>query len=77
MTDKFIKNNKHNPVTATYYLLLKKIERDSGKNLVFERVTKEKRTYNSTGNLGQLSKNPLQSTFVNFRGSSQRIGGKS
>jgi len=52
MTDKYIKNNKHNPITATYYLLLKKIERETGKNAVFEKVTKEKRTYNSTGNLG-------------------------
>ncbi len=52
MIEKFIKNNKHNPITATYYLLLRKFERETGKNLVFERVTKEKRTYNSTGNLG-------------------------
>jgi hypothetical protein len=52
MTEKYIKNNKHNPITATYYLLMKKAERETGKNLVFERVTKEKRSYNSTGNLG-------------------------
>ena len=44
--------NKHNHITTTYYLLLKKTERETGKNLVFERVTKEKRSYHSTGNLG-------------------------
>lgn len=73
MIDKFIKNNKHNPITATYYLLLKKLERETGKNLVFERVTKEKRTYNSTGNLGQVNKNPLQQTGMFFRGNSQQL----
>lgn len=52
MTETYIKNNKHNPITATYYLFMKKLERETGKNLVFERVTKEKRSYNSTGNLG-------------------------
>lgn len=40
MTEKYIKANKHNPITATYYLLLKKAERETGKNLVFEMVTK-------------------------------------
>lgn len=49
--DKFIKMNKHNPITTTYYLLLKKAERETGKNLLFERVTFEKRNYYSTGNL--------------------------
>lgn len=39
MSEKYIKNNKHNPITATYYLLLKKNERETGKNLFFERVT--------------------------------------
>ena len=43
--------NKHNPVTTTYYLILKKAERDTGKNILFERVTHEKRNYYSTGNL--------------------------
>ena len=52
MTEKYIKANKHNPITATYYLLMKKTERETGKNLVFERFAKEKRSYNSTGNLG-------------------------
>lgn len=52
-----IKHNKHNSVTAAYYLLIKKAERESGgKNFLFERVTKEKRSYNSTGNLGAHSK---------------------
>ncbi|CDW86406.1 protein kinase domain containing protein [Stylonychia lemnae] len=72
-TEKYIKNNKHNPITATYYLLMKKTERETGKNLVFERVTKEKRSYNSTGNLGQPQKNQLQQTVLYFRGNSQQI----
>jgi 5'-AMP-activated protein kinase, catalytic alpha subunit len=49
--DKFIKLNKHNHITTTYYLLLKKAERELGKNLLFERVTLEKRNYSSTGTL--------------------------
>ena len=73
MTETYIKNNKHNPITATYYLLIKKTERETGKNLVFERVTKDKRSYNSTGNLGQVNKNPLQQTTNYFRGNSQQI----
>ena len=52
--------NKHNHITTTYYLLLKKHERDTGKNLVFERVTKEKRSYHSTGNLKNDNKNGLK-----------------
>ena len=72
MTEEFIKMNKHNHITATYYLLLKKLERETGKNLVFERVTKDKRCCNSTGNLGQASSNSLQSTALYFRGYSQQ-----
>lgn len=72
MADKFIKMNKHNPVTTTYYLLLKKAERDTGKNLLFERVTNEKRNYNSTGNLnlgsGRPSIGQFQQTSMIFRG---------
>lgn len=56
LTPLYIRQNKHNHVTTTYYLLMKKVERENGKNLVFERVTKEKRSYKSTGNLG--SSNP-------------------
>ena len=48
--------NKHNPITSTYYLLLKRTERETGKNLVFERVTIEKKTYKSTGNLCSINK---------------------
>jgi 5'-AMP-activated protein kinase catalytic alpha subunit len=59
--DKFIKLNKHNHITTTYYLLLKKAERDTGKNLLFEKVTFEKRNYNSTGNLS--STRPSVSQF--------------
>lgn len=38
-----IRNNKHNPITATYYLLIKKYERDTAQNLVFGKFTREKR----------------------------------
>ena len=38
-----IRNNKHNPITATYYLLIKKYERDTAQNLVFGRFTRDKR----------------------------------
>lgn len=40
----FVKNNKHNQVTSTYYLLLKKRERKTGRNYLFEIVTSKKRT---------------------------------
>jgi hypothetical protein len=39
----YVQNNKHNQVTSTYYLLLKKKERQTGKNYLFEQVTFEKR----------------------------------
>lgn len=39
----FVQNNKHNQVTSTYYLLMKKKERQTGKNYVFEQVTADKR----------------------------------
>jgi hypothetical protein len=32
----FILNNKHNQVTSTYYLLMKRKERETGKNYVYE-----------------------------------------
>lgn len=38
-----IRNNKHNPITASYYLLIKKYERDTAQNLVFGKFTREKR----------------------------------
>jgi hypothetical protein len=41
--DTFIRNNKHNQVTSTYYLILKKIERDTGRNYVFEQVQIDKK----------------------------------
>jgi len=68
--EKFIKLNKHNHITTTYYLLLKKAERDTGKNLLFEKVTFEKRNYNSTGNLSSTrpSVSQFQSTSMMFRG---------
>jgi hypothetical protein len=39
----FVQNNKHNQVTSTYYLLMKKKERQTHKNYVFEQVTFDKR----------------------------------
>lgn len=67
--------NKHNAITTTYYLLLKKQERETGKNIVFETVTKEKRSYNSTGNLCQTRPaNMHNATF--FRGNSEHLGNK-
>ena len=48
----FVMNNKHNQVTSTYYLLLKKKERVTGKNYVYEQVTFDKRkNLYSTSNL--------------------------
>ena len=38
-----VRNNKHNPVTATYYLLIKKYERNTDQNLVFGKFTRDKR----------------------------------
>ena len=38
-----VQNNKHNPVTATYYLLIKKYERNTDQNLVFGKFTRDKR----------------------------------
>lgn len=48
----FVQNNKHNQVTSTYYLLLKRKERVTGKNYVYEQVTFDKRkNLYSTSNL--------------------------
>ncbi len=38
-----VRNNKHNPITATYYLLIKKYERNTDQNLVFGKFTRDKR----------------------------------
>ena len=38
-----VQMNKHNPVTATYYLLIKKYERNTDQNLVFGKFTRDKR----------------------------------
>ena len=53
----FIQNNKHNQVTSTYYLILKKMERETGRNYVFEQVLadKSKRYANSMGNLSTVN----------------------
>lgn len=47
-----MQNNKHNQVTSTYYLLMKRRERSTGKNYVYEQVTFDKRkTLYSTSNI--------------------------
>lgn len=52
----YIQNNKHNQVTSTYYLILKKIERETGRNYVFEQVQREKKKYaSSVGNLSTVN----------------------
>ena len=38
-----VQMNKHNPLTATYYLLIKKYERNTDQNLVFGKFTRDKR----------------------------------
>lgn len=43
--------NKHNHMTTLYSLFLKKHERETGYNMIFERVTKDKRCCQSTGDL--------------------------
>lgn len=51
----YIQNNKHNQVTSTYYLILKKIERETGRNYVFEQVQRDKKKYfSSAGNLSTV-----------------------
>lgn len=62
-----MQNNKHNQVTSTYYLLLKKKERVTGKNYVFEQVTFDKRknlysTSNLKGNFSRGLEFGLNST---------------
>lgn len=66
----FVQNNKHNQVTSTYYLLMKKKERQTGKNYVFEQVTFEKRknfgstsqiTYNQSGKADVLMNTTMYS----------------
>ena len=32
----YIQNNKHNQITSTYYLLLKKKQRETGRDYLFE-----------------------------------------
>ena len=58
----FIQNNKHNQVTSTYYLLMKRLERETGKDYVYEQVTRDKhRNLYSTSNLAnQKSGSPHQ-----------------
>ena len=38
-----VQMNKHNQITATYYLLIKKYERNTDQNLVFGKFTRDKR----------------------------------
>ena len=57
----FVKNNKHNQVTSTYYLLLKKRERKTGRNYLFELVTSKKRT----GVSGQAKEGSFTANIAN------------
>lgn len=63
----YIQNNKHNQVTSAYYLILKKIERESGRNYVFEQVQREKKKYlHSAGNISTVNfGSPAQSNSQN------------
>ncbi|CDW85359.1 protein kinase domain containing protein [Stylonychia lemnae] len=51
----FVLNNKHNQVTSTYYLIVKKMDRDLGKNHLFELFNKEKRKLNNMNSTSQMS----------------------
>ena len=60
--------NKHNPVTATYYLLIKKYERNTDQNLVFGKFTRDKRLQE------QVAQNEKRnSTKANSNGSTGSI----
>ena len=51
----YIQNNKHNQITSTYYLLLKKKQRETGRDYLFEQVARDKkRNLYSTSNLNQI-----------------------
>lgn len=50
-----IQNNKHNPLTATYYLLIKRFERNTDQNLVFGKFTRDKRLLNQSSLFGTQS----------------------
>ena len=48
----YIQNNKHNQITSTYYLLIKKKQRETGRDPFFEQVSRDKkRNLYSTSNL--------------------------
>ena len=38
-----IENNRHNQITSTYYLVIKKYERGTDQDLVFGKFTRDKR----------------------------------
>lgn len=57
----YIQNNKHNQITSTYYLLLKKKQRETGRDHFFEQVMRDKkRNLYSTSNLNNMPFNSLQ-----------------
>ena len=68
-----IRCNRHNPITATYYLLIKKYERDTAQNLVFGKFTRDKRlqeaqtvkTANFTQSAGNLDVGSMRNTLTN------------
>ena len=57
----YIQNNKHNQITSTYYLLIKKKQRETGRDYLFEQVMRDKkRNLYSTSNLNNITLNSLQ-----------------
>ena len=56
-----VKMNKHNPVTATYYLLIKKYETNTDQNLVFGKFTRDKRLLEQQRNSTSSSSQNLNS----------------
>ena len=57
----YIQNNKHNQITSTYYLLLKRKQRETGRDYFFEQVMRDKkRNLYSTSNLNNITLNSLQ-----------------
>ena len=50
--------NKHNPLTATYYLLIKKYDRNTDQKLFFGKFTRDKRLQDQ-GKTNEPNKTPL------------------
>lgn len=65
MAETYVQNNKHNSVTSTYYLLLKKKERVTGRNYLYEMVTNQKRLHSTSSKVPTIS--PFTKTVTNFK----------